>query len=100
MTDLTEKELARLARGRKAKDVLSSEMIAEALDFLTDRACAEWRGSASANYDAREEAFRQVAAIDALKAQLKVWADDAEGLALKQEREASKAQRLPRFGRA
>lgn len=102
MADLSEHELARLARGRKAMDLLGAEITAEAFDYLTDVATAEWRTSASANYDAREEAFRQVAALDALKAQLSAWAEDARGLAHKQQlqraRDEAKAIRPRRFG--
>lgn len=102
MTDLSEAELARLARGRKAMDVLSSEAIADALDYLADQAVADWRKSPAMNEDLREVAYRQVATIDALRAQLSAWAEDAKGLAVKQdklrEREEAKAARPRRFG--
>lgn len=96
---LTDKELARLARGRHAQRLLDDETVRDALDYLADRATQEWRHSASANYDGREEAFRHVQALDALKGQLEAWASDAKALENKEAKAEARAQQpRRRFG--
>lgn len=87
-------------RGRRAEHLLTDETLKEALEFLATAAQDEWRNTRSADYDAREEAYRQVAAIDALKGQLTRWLQEAQVVANRHAKAEERAQRRPerRFG--
>jgi len=69
---------AKLDRGSSAARILSEEAIMAALDELAAQAQQEWRQSRSADDMVRDVAYRQIAALDALRAQLESWAGEAQ----------------------
>jgi hypothetical protein len=67
-----------ISRGRAAGAVLSNETVVRAFDYITERLQAEWRSTAAAQAQHREALFHQIAGLDAVRAQLKQWADAAK----------------------
>jgi fructosamine-3-kinase len=70
-----------LERGRRAKTLMADETLAEAMSEIEARLTQQWSNTASHNAESRESLFHQVAALHAIRGQLKVWADDAFYLA-------------------
>lgn len=64
-------------RGRRAKTVLENETVVEALDAISDGLLKQWRATTSTMTNTRETLFHQVAAVDALRAQLRSWVEMA-----------------------
>lgn len=66
-----------LDRGRRARAVLEDATVTEAMDFITEALQRQWRATTAKMTDTRESLFHQIAAIDATRAQLKNWVEDA-----------------------
>jgi hypothetical protein len=66
-----------LERGRRARAVLGSETVVEAIDHIAEQLQAQWRSTTSTMTAQREILFHQVAAMDAIKRQLHQWVADA-----------------------
>lgn len=64
-------------RGRRAKAVLEDETVTEALDYISDSLLRQWRATTSTMTATRETLFHQIAATDALRAQLRSWVETA-----------------------
>lgn len=65
-------------RGRRAQAVLDNETVVEALDHISETLLRQWRSTTSTMTITRETLFHQVAAMDALRAQLRSWVDTAK----------------------
>jgi hypothetical protein len=65
-------------RGRRAKAVLEDATVTEAMDHISGQLQAQWRATTAKMTEHRESLFHQVAALDAIKAQLHAWANDAK----------------------
>jgi hypothetical protein len=66
-----------LERGRKAKALMEDETLSEAMKEIETRLTQQWVAMPSHNTEGRETLFHQVAALHAIRGQLKFWADDA-----------------------
>ena len=64
-------------RGRRAEAVLDNETVTEALDYISESLLRQWRATTSTMTSTRETLFHQVAAMDALRAQLRSWVETA-----------------------
>lgn len=60
-------------RARRAEALLSDELLVEAFNAIEQQAMARWR--VSEDIDAREDAWRSIRAVDALRAQLMAVVD-------------------------
>ena len=67
-----------MERGRRARAVLDNETVTEALDHITAQLERQWRATTAKMTETRESLFHQVAAMDALRAQLKGWVEAAD----------------------
>lgn len=77
---------AQIDRGLRAKALLDDPTLNEALLEITARVTAEWQDTAAFSQDKREVLYHQVAAVDALKGQLKRWSEDQIYLAARLEK--------------
>lgn len=75
-----------LDRGRRAEGLLNDETLAEAFNEIEAKLTDEWRRSADPSNEKREALFRQVAALQSVRGQLKAWSDDAKFIAAKIEK--------------
>ena len=80
---------AALDRGRRAQVILADPALAEAFGAIEQRLADEWRNSASASKEKRDVLFHQVAALQAVRDQLKRWSEDAVFLAAQIEKRRS-----------
>lgn len=78
-----------LDRGRRADVLMADETFTEAFGEIEARLTEQWRKSADASHEQREALFRQVAALQSVRGQLKAWSEDAKFIAARIE----KAQR-------
>lgn len=81
----------KLARGRRAKELLESPVFAEVMDDLVAGQIATIRNSASGAVGLREMAAAELRGLDAIRAQLANWIDDAAFDAREAERKAQAA---------
>lgn len=73
-------------RGRRAEGLLNDETLQEAFGEIEAKLTDEWRRSADPSNDKREALFRQVAALQSVRGQLKAWSEDAKFIAAKIEK--------------
>jgi hypothetical protein len=83
-------EEAILERARRARALLEEETVMEAFAFIAERLTQEWRHTTTAQAQHREALHAQIAGLDALKAQLAAWIDQAKVIEIKREREAQR----------
>jgi hypothetical protein len=89
----TEPPTDRLQLGAHAKRLLDDPVLALAFDILTDDLAAAWRDSKIADDAKREDAYRMVKAIEAVKSRLQGLADNAKVLQAEQERREKEEER-------
>lgn len=75
-----------LDRGRRSEGLLNDVTLQEAFAEIEAKLTEEWRRSADPSNDKREALFRQVAALQSVKGQLKAWSEDAKFIAAKIEK--------------
>jgi hypothetical protein len=75
MTDRIE---AAIRQGERARVVLENSTVTEAMDHISAQLQKQWRATTSAMTQRREELFHQVAALDAIRAQLRSWQEAGE----------------------
>ncbi len=76
-------------RARKAKALLEDDTFQAVLDDLATGLISQWRGTASGSALLREQIAAELRAVDAVKARLKGWIDEAKF-------ETAKIERLER----
>lgn len=67
-----------LERGRQARAVLDNETVMAAMDHITDQTQKQWRATTAKMTETRESLFHQIAGLDAVRAQLKLWVEQAD----------------------
>ena len=65
-------------RGRRSRAVLDDATVTEAFDHIVEQLQRQWRATTAPMIGPRETLFHQIAAIDAVRAQLKSWAEAAD----------------------
>jgi hypothetical protein len=66
------------ARGQRARAILEDELVAEAFAVLERRAQETWAHSLPADSEGRERAYRELRALQALRAELEAWIRDGK----------------------
>lgn len=67
-----------MERARRARAVIEDATVIEAIDHIANETQKRWRSTTAGMAEARETLFHQIAALDAIKAQLKAWVEQAE----------------------
>jgi len=67
-----------LDRGRRARAVLADETVTEAMDHIAEQLQRQWRSTTAKMTEHRESLFHQIAAMDATRAQLRTWVEQAD----------------------
>ena len=67
-----------LDRAQRAKELLESAAFRECLEEMEARLCDQWRTSKPDDYDIRERAYMRLQAIWDIRAQVKLFVDEAE----------------------
>lgn len=93
MTDRVE---AILQRGREARAVLENETVLHAMDLITERLQRDWRSTTANMTQRREELFFQIAAMDAVRGQLKAWVEQADYEAKQADKQNTRRLKLVR----
>lgn len=75
---MTDRIQAIIERGRRARAVLADETVTEAFDHISEQLQGQWRSTTAKMTEHREILFHQVAALDAVRAQLVSWRDAAD----------------------
>lgn len=83
----------RLQLGAHAKQLLDDPVLALAFDKLTEDLAAAWRDSKLGESEKRDDAYRMVKAIEAVKSRLQALADNAKVLQAEQERREKEDER-------
>lgn len=73
-----DKVQASIDRGRRAENLLADEVLSQAFEEIERKLTEQWRNTSDASSDAREALFRQVAALQSVRGQLKHWSEDAK----------------------
>lgn len=76
-------------RAEKAKELLEHETFQMVMDDLMDGTISQWRNTAAGSVSLREQLAAETRALDAIRAKLKGWIEDAKF-------EAAKIERLER----
>lgn len=75
---MTDRIQAILDRGRRARAVLEDDTVGEAFDHIAAQLQKQWRSTTAPMTEHRETLFHQVAAIDAVRSQLRQWVEAAD----------------------
>lgn len=67
-----------LERGDRARALMGNATVAEAMDHITEQLVRQWRSTTAKMTDTRESLFHQIAAMDAVRAQLRSWVEQAD----------------------
>ncbi len=69
---------AAIERGRQARAVLENATVMEAMDHISEQLQKQWRSTTAKMTETREALFHQIAGLDATRAQLKAWVEQAD----------------------
>lgn len=67
-----------LERGRQARAVLDDPTVMQAMDHISEQLQRQWRATTAKMTETRESLFHQIAGLDATRAQLKAWVEQAD----------------------
>ncbi len=75
---MTDRVRAIIEQGERARTVLGNEAVIDAMDHISNQLQQQWRSTTSPMTQRREELFHQIAALDAVRGQLKTWVEAAK----------------------
>lgn len=70
MSDVSEQLSREVARGQEAKDLLDHDLIRESFAIIRNNLLSEYEGSKSHDKEGREDAYRQLKALNEIKRHL------------------------------